>query len=67
MFEKITVKKGHAHPFFDRLAEEAGTYPSWNFHKFLIGRDGEVIAEFSPRTQPYDERLIAEIESALES
>ena len=67
MFEKITVKKGHAHPFFDRLAEEAGTYPSWNFHKFLIGRDGEVIAEFSPRTQPYDERLIAEIESALET
>ncbi|MDG2377166.1 MAG: glutathione peroxidase [Woeseiaceae bacterium] len=67
MFEKITVKKGGAHTFFDRLAEEAGTYPSWNFHKFLIGRDGEVIAEFSPRTQPYDEKLIAEIESALET
>lgn len=67
MFEKITVKKGRAHPFFDRLAEEAGTYPSWNFHKFLIGRDGEIIAEFSPRTQPYDGKLIAEIESALET
>ena len=67
VFEKITVKKGGAHPFFKRLAEEAGTYPSWNFHKFLIGRNGEVIAEFSPRTQPYDRKLIAEIESALET
>jgi glutathione peroxidase len=67
MFEKVTVKKGSAHPFFDRLAAEAGTYPRWNFHKFLIGRDGAVIAEFSPRTQPYDDKLVAEIEAALGS
>lgn len=65
MFEKISVKKGDAHPFFERLAKDAGTYPTWNFHKFLIGRDGEVIAEFSPRTQPYDEKLVANIEAAL--
>ena len=67
MFEKVTVKKGDAHPFFDRLAAEAGTYPTWNFHKYLIGRDGKVIREFSPRTQPYDEKLVAEIEAALGS
>ena len=67
MFEKVTVKEGEAHPFFDRLAEESGTYPTWNFHKFLIGRDGEVIAEFSPRTKPYNEKLVAEIEAALGS
>ena len=66
MFEKVTVKKGDAHPFFDKLADAAGTYPSWNFHKFLIGRNGELISEFSPRTQPYDQELIAEIDSALE-
>lgn len=65
MFEKITVKKGNAHPFFDRLAEAAGTHPTWNFHKYLIGRDGELIAEFSPRTQPYDDKLVASIEDAL--
>ena len=65
MFEKVAVKKGDAHPFFDELANAAGTYPTWNFHKFLIGRDGELIAEFSPRTQPYDQDLIAEIRSAL--
>jgi glutathione peroxidase len=65
MFEKITVKEGKAHPFYDRLAAAAGTYPTWNFHKYLIGRDGQVISAFSPRTQPYDVDLVAEIESAL--
>ena len=65
MFEKVTVKKGDAHPFFDQLASEAGTYPTWNFHKYLVGRDGKVIREFSPGTQPYDADLVAEIQSAL--
>jgi glutathione peroxidase len=67
MFEKTTVKKGDAHPFFDQLAAEAGTYPTWNFHKYLIGRDGKVIREFSPGTQPYDDKLVAEIKAALGS
>ncbi|MBT8082523.1 MAG: glutathione peroxidase [Gammaproteobacteria bacterium] len=67
MFEKVTVKEGEAHPFFERLASEAGTYPTWNFHKFLIDRNGDVIGEFSPRTQPYDEKLVATIEAALGS
>jgi glutathione peroxidase len=67
MFEKVTVKEGKAHPFFDRLAAAAGTYPTWNFHKYLIGRDGQLIREFSPRTQPYDDELLATIKSALGS
>ncbi len=66
MFEKVTVKKGDAHPFFHQLAAEAGTYPTWNFHKFLIGRDAQLISEFSPGTQPYDKDLVAAIESALQ-
>jgi len=65
MFEKVTVKKGTAHPFFEQLAAAAGTYPTWNFHKFLIGRDGRLITEFSPRTKPYDDKLVAAIEAAL--
>ena len=65
MFEKVSVKKKNAHPFFAALAAEAGTYPTWNFHKFLIGRDGKLITEFSPRTQPYDERVVAKIKAAL--
>jgi glutathione peroxidase len=65
MFEKVSVKKGNAHPFYDQLAAESGTYPTWNFHKYLIGRDGKLIAQFSPRTQPYDEELLGSIKTAL--
>lgn len=65
MFEKVTVKEGQAHPFFVQLAEAAGTYPTWNFHKYLIGRDGALVTEFSPRTKPYDDKVISQIESAL--
>lgn len=65
MFEKISVKKDNADPFYAALAESAGTYPTWNFHKYLVGRDGKVIREFSPRTKPYDEELVAAIEQAL--
>lgn len=67
MFEKVTVKEGEAHPFYDQLAAAAGTYPTWNFHKYLVGRDGRLIREFSPRTKPYDEKLLAEIKLALGS
>lgn len=65
MFEKVSVRQGNAHPFFHRLAAAAGTYPTWNFHKFLIGRDGRLIGDFSPRTRPYDRSLIAAVEDAL--
>lgn len=65
MFEKTSVKKDNAHPFYAALADSAGTYPTWNFHKYLIGRDGELIAEFSPRTQPNDPDLVTAVELAL--
>ena len=67
MMEKTVVKKGKAHPMYDALAEVSGTYPTWNFHKYLIGRDGKLIAEFSPRTQPYDDKLVGAIETALDA
>ena len=65
MFEKTTVKEGDAHPLYVRLADESGTYPQWNFHKYLVGRDGKLIAEFSPRTEPYDDELLTRIKTAL--
>lgn len=65
MFEKTTVREDGANPFYAELAAAAGTFPTWNFHKYLIGRDGKLIAEFSPRTKPYDDRIIAAIEDAL--
>jgi glutathione peroxidase len=65
MFEKTTVKGDDANPFFVALAESSGTYPTWNFHKYLIGRDGELIAEFSPRTKPENAELVTAVKTAL--
>jgi glutathione peroxidase len=65
MFEKTSVREDDAHPFYAALADEAGTYPTWNFHKYLIGRDGNLITNFSPRTKPYDDKVVAAVEQAL--
>lgn len=64
MFEKTTVKGDDMHAFYRGLADAAGTAPTWNFHKYLIARDGTLIAEFSPRTEPYDDQLIAALNKA---
>ena len=65
MFEKTAVREDDAHPFYAALADAAGTYPTWNFHKYLIGRDGNLITNFSPRTKPYDDKVVAAVEQAL--
>jgi glutathione peroxidase len=53
--------------FRERLGTRANPAPEllWNFEKFLIGRDGEVIARFAPDTAPNDPALVAAIEKAL--
>ncbi|WP_241475517.1 glutathione peroxidase [Priestia flexa] len=59
MFDKVDVKGEHAHPLFTYLAEEApGVFGSktikWNFTKFLVNRQGEVIKRYAPQTSPKD-------------
>ena len=70
MFSKISVKGKDIHPLYKFLTEEATDpkFPgeiNWNFEKFLIGRDGQVINRFSPRTKPDDEEVIKAVEEAL--
>lgn len=65
MFQKISVRQGSAHPLFSALAEAAGQYPQWNFHKYLVGRDGTVIGSFGSRVRPDAPELIQAIEGAL--
>jgi glutathione peroxidase len=64
---KVDVKGDDAHPFYkwarDVLGEPAE--PVWNFHKILIGKDGQAIRAFGPRTEPQDADMTAEIEKAL--
>ncbi|MFP7735140.1 glutathione peroxidase [Priestia aryabhattai] len=59
MFAKVDVKGEHAHPLFTYLAEQApGLLGSkgikWNFTKFLVNRQGEVVKRYAPQTAPKD-------------
>jgi len=66
MFEKVSVKQGSAHPFYARLAAASdGTYPGWNFHKYLVDRHGNVVANYPSRVKPDDAELVARIEALL--
>jgi glutathione peroxidase len=65
MFEKIHVKKGKADPFYRYLAAQAGGYPKWNFYKYLIDRDGNVVDYFSSITSPDSRKLVSAIEKLL--
>lgn len=70
MTEKVDVNGDARHPIYAELTQTAdaeGTAGDirWNFEKFLIGRDGSVIARFSPMVAPEDPALVAAIEAAL--
>lgn len=65
MFEKTVVKGDEAHAFYQALGEQSGTYPRWNFHKYLIGRNGQLIEDFGPRTKPYSKKLITQLKKEL--
>jgi glutathione peroxidase len=65
MFEKVHVKGRDATPLYKRLAAETGTAPGWNFHKYLIDREGRVVASFGSKTTPEDPALRAKLEALL--
>ena len=65
MFEKVHVKGDAATPLYKDLLAITGEAPRWNFHKYLIGRDGRTVASFGTRTAPDDKALVAAIEAAL--
>jgi glutathione peroxidase len=67
MFAKVDVNGDDEHPLFTWLKAEKGGLLGkkikWNFTKFLVGRDGQVIARYAPSTEPAG--LVADIEKAL--
>lgn len=65
MFAKMSVSGPKADPFYAALARAGGSAPKWNFHKYLIGRDGTVIGSYPSGVTPNDPTLIREIEKAL--
>jgi len=65
MFEKVHVVGAEATPLYQRLTAATGVAPGWNFHKYLVGRDGKVIAQFASKVTPDDPQLKAAIDKAL--
>jgi len=67
MYEKVNASRRGAQPgtLYHYLGNAAGEFPSWNFHKYLIGRDGELLASFGTRVRPDDPRIRQAIEAAL--
>lgn len=70
MLEKVDVNGDGQCELYKRLTDkEAGAaFPgaiSWNFEKFLVGRDGKVLARFNPRVKPDDAQVVKAIEAEL--
>ena len=67
IFDKVHAKGNTTEPFTTLNKFEPEGDVEWNFEKFLIGRDSEIIARFKSGIKPLDENLIAAIEVALDS
>lgn len=71
MFAKISVRGDDIHPLYKFLTEAVPTHTgspgpvTWNFNKFLIGRDGSVIGRYDSKVEPLGPELTGEIEKAL--
>ncbi|MCL5998115.1 MAG: hypothetical protein M1546_18995 [Chloroflexi bacterium] len=68
IFNKIDVKGSNQAPLCAKLTqtEPAGDV-SWNFEKFVVGKDGSVLARFTPKTKPEDPKVVNTIEQALQA
>ena len=67
MASKQVVSGDDAHPFYKWAYETLGfgTGPKWNFHKYLIARDGKLVDYFNSTTAPDSERLVEAVEAQL--
>lgn len=64
--DKVAVKGSNAHPFYKWAAAERPLEgPRWNFHKYLVGRDGYVKAVFISAVEPTDPLIVAAVEREL--
>ena len=65
MFAKSSVKGPQANAFYQQLAQQTGQAPRWNFHKYLLARDGTVVDQYSSLTAPDSRTLVRAIEQQL--
>lgn len=58
MFEKVGVKGKDQHPLFDWLERKSGKAPSWNFCKYIVNGNGEVVGFFPSKVKPMDPEIL---------
>lgn len=65
---KVAVRGADQHPFYRWAAQERPLeVPRWNFHKYLVGRDGRIAGSFASAIEPNDPKLVSAIGKELES
>jgi glutathione peroxidase len=70
IFDKIHVKGAEQAPLYAALTGPTAKFPGdvkWNFGKFLIGRNGDVLARFEPGVKPDNPAVVSAIEAALKT
>jgi glutathione peroxidase len=67
MFARSSVRGADANPLFRQLTAATGREPKWNFYKYLIARDGRVVASYGSTTAPGDAQLVQAIEQQLKA
>ncbi len=68
LYSKIEVNGPNRHPLYEKLAGEASPFPgdiTWNFNKFLVGKNGQILARYPSKVEPLSEQLVADVENAL--
>ncbi|HEY6078220.1 MAG TPA: glutathione peroxidase [Polyangiaceae bacterium] len=66
LFEKVVTRAGPGQsPIYAELSRAAGKLPAWNFAKYLVGRDGNVLGFYESKVAPDDSTLRGALETAL--
>jgi glutathione peroxidase len=68
LFDKVVVKGENKHPLYMALSGPDSPFPGdvkWNFGKFLVGKDGKILARFEPKTKPDAPEVLEAIKTAL--
>ena len=66
MFSKSVVSGNNPNPLFKMLVAKTGTTPKWNFYKYLIDRNGNVVDSFGSVTKPTSSSITNQIDKLLE-
>jgi glutathione peroxidase len=65
MFEATKVKGENADLLYKMLARKSGTAVGWNFYKYLMDKNGELVGAYPSKVKPSDEKFLADLKSAL--